>query len=630
MRSGLMILFFFHVLVCAQAQQGDSVLLPMAVVVGIPEENFLKGSVVHALDSSVRKNSISQHLGETLPIEFPIYFRNYGNGMLSSISLRGTSSQHTAVLWNGININSFSLGQADFSNLLTGATNTVKVHAGGGSARFGSGALGGTILLNAADRSPALNVVQEIGSFGRYFTTLQGSVDIGKLYLNSSGYWMQSENDFKVLSTGQRQQHASYLQRGFQQQVRYQWDNAHQLSLNYWYHDADREIQPTVGKAEGSSEYLDEQQDKNHRVAIQYKSASQRGVFSSTVGFVQDVIVFNNDPSTVNRWIAGVNHQFKLPGLINVEVGGQWNHIIAKMHQYDGGGATEDRVDLLASFQKDFGDRLSLSLNIRQPYVSGFNAPFLPYVGAEYILSTTGHHVVTLRANVSRNYRAPTLNDRYWPDAGNKNLLPETSLATEGGVRWQWRKFVFDNTYFFQDVDQWIQWERDTTQKESERFRPENVKRVRINGFETRIRWQKSIGRLVLIPVFSYQFASSVTREDNDVRTIGKQLIYSPKHIIASYLQLRYKTYSAMATVQFNGKRYTEPTNTDDYALDPFTVINFSIGKSWDVSRHQFNLLASVRNLFNQDYRLYAARAVPGRNYSIQLTYQLNHKNDEN
>src|SRR5688572_2660398 len=112
MRSGLMLLFFLHVLVCSRAQRPDSVLLPVAEVFGIPEEKFLKGSVVHSLDSSIRKNSLSQHLGETLPVEFPIYFRNYGSGMLSSISLRGTSSQHTAVLWNGININSFSLGQA--------------------------------------------------------------------------------------------------------------------------------------------------------------------------------------------------------------------------------------------------------------------------------------------------------------------------------------------------------------------------------------------------------------------------------------------------------------------------------------------------------------------------------------
>ncbi len=230
--------------------------------------------------------------------------------------------------------------------------------------------------------------------------------------------------------------------------------------MNYWYHNADRDIQPTVGSAIGGTE----QEDENHRLSVQYKSASRIGVFSSSAGFVQDVIIYNGNISTVNRWIAGVSHQFKLPGEINTEVGGQWNHVIAKIDGYENGGATEDRFDVTASFQKDFGDRLSVSLNFRQPYVTGFNAPFLPYLGGEYAVVVSGDHAVSVRANVSRNYRAPTLNERYWENAGSLNILPEISFATEGGVRWKWKELVFDNIYFFQDVDQWIQWVRDTAQ----------------------------------------------------------------------------------------------------------------------------------------------------------------------
>jgi vitamin B12 transporter len=129
----------------------------------------------------------------------------------------------------------------------------------------------------------------------------------------------------------------------------------------------------------------------------------------------------------------------------------------------------------------------------------------------------------------------------------------------------------------------------------------------------------------------SYQFASSKTIEaPQKENTIGKQLIYTPKHIIAGNVQMRYGTYSAMATVQFNSTRYTDFSNTDYLALDSFTLVNFSVGKYWQFDQHQFSLLFALRNLFNEDYRLYSARAVPGRNYSIQLTYQLNHKHNEN
>lgn len=628
MRSGLIFLFFVQCCVHASAQHRDSILLREAVVYGIPTEKFLKGSVVQALDSSIRKNSISRHLGETLPLEFPIYFRNYGNGMLSTISLRGTAPEHTAVLWNGININSPSLGQADFSNLPAGGSYDVKVHAGGGSARFGSGAIGGTILLNSTDQSPALSVIQEVASFGTYYTSLQGSVNAGKWYLNTSGYWLQSKNDFEVQSTGEEQEHASYTLGGIQQQVRFQWDGAHQINLNYWYHHADRDIQPPAGRI-NNRDSTDEQQDENHRLSIQYKSNSRYGEFQATTGYVQDGIVYNNDPSKIHRWIATANHQFKLPGMIHAEVGASWNHIIGKLDEYEGGEAIEDRYDVMASLQKDVGKRLSLSLNIRQPYVSGYNAPFLPYLGGEYSLVDNVTHSLMLRASVSKNYRAPTLNERYWKNAGDKHLLPETSFATEAGVRWRWKDLLWDNTYFFQDVDEWIQWVQEGS---TTNFRPQNVKRVHVNGFETRLRWQKVLHEFTFIPVISYQFVSSITREatENRAHTIGKQLMYSPRHIVASYLQLRYRKYSALVSMQFNGKRYTEPSNAAEYALDPFALVNFSIGRSWVAARHEFSLLGSVRNLFNEDYRLYSGRAVPGRNYSIQVTYHINHKKDEN
>ena len=128
-------------------------MLKTVTVYGLPEEKYLAGSSLVVLDSSLKSNERSRHLGEVLSMQLPIYFRNYGNGMLSSISMRGTSPQHTAVLWNGLNINSFSLGQADFSILPVAAFDEVKIHEGAGSARFGSGAFGGTVLLNSALRA---------------------------------------------------------------------------------------------------------------------------------------------------------------------------------------------------------------------------------------------------------------------------------------------------------------------------------------------------------------------------------------------------------------------------------------------------------------------------------------------
>src|SRR5882724_4602940 len=106
MRAGL---FFLCALLSCHfvlAQRRDSLLKPVTVY-GLPDEKFLHGSTISTVDSTLKARENSRHLGELLSLQLPIYFRNYGSGMISSISLRGTSPQHTAVLWNGVNINSF-------------------------------------------------------------------------------------------------------------------------------------------------------------------------------------------------------------------------------------------------------------------------------------------------------------------------------------------------------------------------------------------------------------------------------------------------------------------------------------------------------------------------------------------
>ncbi|MBI3235133.1 MAG: Plug domain-containing protein [Bacteroidetes bacterium] len=90
----------------------------------------------------------SQNLSDQLSLLFPIYIKNYGNGMNSGISMRGSGSEHTAVNWNGININNPMLGVGSFSSLYLNFTDQIYVQPGGNSATGGSGAVGGSVNLD--------------------------------------------------------------------------------------------------------------------------------------------------------------------------------------------------------------------------------------------------------------------------------------------------------------------------------------------------------------------------------------------------------------------------------------------------------------------------------------------------
>jgi vitamin B12 transporter len=616
----LSVLFFFVGSVASA--QVDSVLLKPVTVYGQPDEKYLSGSLISQVDSLTASQNSSNHLGDQLALQFPIYFRNYGNGMISGISLRGTSPQHTSVLWNGININNFSLGQVDFSILPSIAFDQIKIHEGAGSARYGSGAFGGTVLLNSSDYAEptVLQLVQQFASFGKYFTSLRGVIQAKRWNFKTKAYYVQSENNFPVKDLGLRQTHAAFSQRGLLQDINYQFSQAKNLSLHYWHHEADREIQPPAGQT-GQLLSKDEQQDENDRLSVQFKSNGPSGLFSATGGFVQDVIIFNHEKSSVTRLIGKASHQF-LIGNINAEVGGEWNHINGKSDHYENGKAIEDRYDITASIFHNINDRLSLAVNFRQPFVPGFNAPFLPYAGVEYLASRKKSFKILV--NVSKNYRAPTLNDRYWLDAGSISLLPETSYAAEVGYRFSHKDFVVEQTVFMQQIDQWIQWVPDNRGA----YSPRNVKQVEIKGSEIKIKWTRHAGSVIIIPYATWQMVRSITTKapTNEQYAIGKQLIYTPVHTGAFSLQVLHKKYSATVSTQANGRRYTDFSNAAELALPFVTLLNVTASRSWMFRLHKLDLTVAAKNLMNTSYQFYPGRAMPGRNYAIQLTYQINPK----
>jgi vitamin B12 transporter len=623
MRTGIFLAWIFFCSASCWAQRSDSTVLKEVTIFGLRDERYLVGSELIQLDSSLSARENSRHLGEVLSLQLPIYFRNYGNGMLSSISMRGTSPNHTSVLWNGISINSFSLGQADFSILPAAAFDEVKVHAGAGSARFGSGAIGGTVLLNtdAHSTTNSIKFSQEVGSFGRYFTSLNGAWTTDRWSGKTKLYRLTSENNFPVLTTGERQQHAAFNQAGVLQDVEYRWSSSKKISAHYWYHQADRQIQPTNGGFNST----DDQQDQAHRFVLRYQSNSRHGLLNAFGGYVSDEIIYNGGPSNVTRWIAGAKHEYTL-GKAHVQVGAEWDHIIGNISEYQNGKAIEDRFDFTASIQKNVSKRLSLALNLRQPVVSGFAAPFLPYVGADYMIVKKINTELKMRGSISKNYRVPTLNDRYWQNAGDVNLSPETTHAAEVGWNLKIKNFEIANTWFTQKVDEWIQW----TPEQNGSFVPKNIKQVVAEGFEIKVNTKQKRNDLTFSSGVSYQFTKSTTQKApaNQQYVIDKQLIYTPQHTASAFGQLMWRTFSTDFSAQYSGLRFTTSDNSSTYSLPAFALFNVSLGKYWQFDHHRFDFSFSVRNILNTDYQMYSGRAMPGRNYNFQLSYQLKTKSN--
>ncbi len=151
-------------------------------------------------DSTLEQNE--PVLSNLLKFNSPIYFKENGPGMVASAAFRGTTASQTAVVWNGININSQFTGQTDFNTILTSGYDRIVVRSGGGSVLYGSGAIGGSVHLNNDldfGRGFKNELQLQAGSFSSFFGNYKTEYSSEKTSVQFGLSRYSSDNDFKYL-----------------------------------------------------------------------------------------------------------------------------------------------------------------------------------------------------------------------------------------------------------------------------------------------------------------------------------------------------------------------------------------------------------------------------------------------
>ncbi|MFB3124449.1 MAG: TonB-dependent receptor plug domain-containing protein, partial [Woeseiaceae bacterium] len=94
------------------------------------------------------EQSLATDLAELLRFEAGIDIgRNGGPGQATSIFLRGTESNHTLVLLDGVRINPGTIGGAAIQNIAPEIIDRIEIVKGARSALFGTDAIGGVINI---------------------------------------------------------------------------------------------------------------------------------------------------------------------------------------------------------------------------------------------------------------------------------------------------------------------------------------------------------------------------------------------------------------------------------------------------------------------------------------------------
>ncbi|CDF79760.1 TonB-dependent receptor [Formosa agariphila KMM 3901] len=610
MKQKLILFFLFFVCVpTVLLAQNDSIQKLDEVLITTDSQLKLFSdtqSVLQLNDSVLRVNQ--PLLTSLLNYNTPIYFKENGLGMVSSPAFRGTTAQQTAVVWNGININSQLNGQTDFNTINTSSFNNVSVRSGGGSVIYGSGAIGGSIHLNNRfnySEGFQNSLLTNYGSFNTFLLDYKANVTVNRLSANIGISRNSSDNDYDFVNSDDYNHNGNYYNTSLTANLSYRLNPKHLLNFYSYVFDGERHLS-LILPTETPTKY----KDFNTRQLIEWQS------FYNTI--------------TTKLKLAYLSENYKYFGNINTDTYtfGSAETVIAKydvtyvptdnvtvngiidytQNNAEGSSIANEKRHIGSSnllFKHQLNSWFLYEMGIRQEVTNTYNSPFLYNVGLQFQVAKP----YTITVNGSKNFRIPTFNDLYWEGSGNPDLAPETAYQAEIGNHLQFKNANISLTAYYNDISDMIRWVPNGSL-----WRPINTDHVMTYGLEALAGYKHDFGEHHISVNGTYAYTVS---ENKDTK---KQLIYVPYHKATASLGYNYKKISAVYQWLAVGSVFTTTDNLSRYELDAYQVSN--IGIDYAIC-NTLTLGGKVNNLWNVNYQSVENRFMPGRHYSIYLNFNI-------
>lgn len=575
------------------------------------------------LDSQLLAQYAMQSMAQLLAQQVPVFIKSYGINSLATLNFRGSSSAQSQVLWNGVPLNNASLGMADVSLLSVQNFDQVNIVYGGSSALLGSGNVGAALLLDNQFSSAntkqkwQTNIAAEAGSFGQYKLALKEQYSAKKLFVSIKAMGQSAKNNFsysdlqgnkKEMSNAGLKAYSGMLNLG------YRINDKTQMNFSAWYQYFDREIPPALFEPFS----VKQQKDASLRILAELKRTTRHNAkLYNKIAFLQDVMQYNDDAVR----LSSVNKTFQL----YEEMG--WKKVINKQHEWllflpvniswttpqnDSQTRFQNKIGLAAAYTFSSRDsKLKMSANARVEQINK-QCVFLSGVNAAYALFP----FLSLRANIQKSYRAPTLNEWYYQPGGNPGLKPEQGWSEDFGYELKLpiaKNIVFqhDASLFNRNINDWILWFGGSI------WTPHNIAKVHSRGLETinSLVWKK--GNWIASIRVNTSFVLATTQQSyiSGDGSIGKQIPYAPRYNGQANFSLGFRSLYFNYNHTYTGYRFV--TVDESQFLLPYNTGNVFISykKNWNRLNATFSL--QCNNIWNESYQVVNLRPMPGRNAAL-------------
>lgn len=620
-----------------QSNTNDTTFLLKEVIVTANRiTNFSAGTKVNPIDSLSLSQHSNQNLSDLLVDESPLFIKSYGLGALATSSFRGGSANHTAILWNGFNINSPMNGQLDLSLVPVNFSDAISIQYGGTSALWGSGAVGGAIhLTNNAKFNTGLSTKINLsaGSFESY--SQQASVEFSKkrfissikLFNTSAKNNFQYNNIFSPENIKVTQSNAELKSYGLLSENYFLIKEHQKLNLFLWCQHTDRNIPPTMLQLTNKSNQI----DNNYRITSEWKYDKKKATTYIRAAYFNETLIYsdaiykyadtNRSQSIITEAETKINLSTK--HFINIGINNTFANAIASGYPSK---PQQNRTALFASYlYTTKNEKLRANVSIRQEMIENKFVPFTYSAGTDYQFIKW----LSLTANFSKVYRIPTFNDLYWNPGGNPNLLPESGYSEEIGLKLNFKNnriaFTSDATVFNRKMENWIIWLPGKSY-----WSPQNIMNVWSRGMETNSTLSIKINKakISFSVLTNYVVSTNQQAKSANDASIDKQLIYVPMYSGHAKISLEYKGFAFSYRHNYTGYRYTSTDDTQ-YLL-PFYLGSFYLSYKMQLKNSIANVFIQANNVWNEQYQVMLNRAMPQQNFNAGISFEFNKPNNHN
>jgi vitamin B12 transporter len=596
----------------------DTIVIPEVKVIGTSIREQSIGTPSQNWDVDKENSSVTDLA--SLLNQNGIFIKSYGANSLATSSIRGGSAGHSLVLWNGLPIQSPMLGQLDLSLLPINSVEKVSLQKGGSSALWGSGAIGGIVSLDHKanfNNSFSFSSNTSIGSFGQFDEQVKVSFGNKRFQFVTKILHRQADNDFSYPIAPnfpqRKQENAAFLQQSVLHDFYVNGNNGHRFSAHFWRQESDKEIPPTNVQLRSGAH----QDDKATRLILNWQQARKHIVmkakaawFKEELNFFDD-ITFLESLSEFNTFFGEISGQYSWSTSHTLLLG---NTISQTKVNADGYTNTpnETRAALFASYQFR-KEKIQIQASLRQELVDQQWIPLTPVLGIDF----QPYSFLSLQGQLSKNYRLPTFNDRFWAPGGNLDLLPESGWSEEVTVNLHHQKGPFQmeliNTAFNRKIDNWIMWARLSGQSF---WSANNLTKVWSRGLEERLNLAYTKGNITTKIQVGYDYILSTNEIAVEIpeMAIGVQLWYTPKHQTSVKLSFLWKQIEWSYRHMFRSS--STGFNGDMAAYD---VGNFHAQYSFIKNNWAATIYGAIANSWDADYFVVEQRPIPGRNFQLGI-----------